>query len=238
MSDAISTRGTVLPASVGAGQALRLEMSLPQRERRVYERAKRLLDIVATGAGLLMLAPLFALVAIAIRLDSSGAVLFSQTRVGRHGRTFRCWKFRSMFVDAEARKAALMADNEMDGGVIFKMKRDPRITRVGRFIRKASIDELPQLWNVFTGDMSLVGPRPERPVFIQEFRSRIPRYMLRHKVPAGITGWAQINGWRGDTSIDKRIEYDLYYIEHWSLLLDLKILCMTPFRGFASRNAY
>jgi lipopolysaccharide/colanic/teichoic acid biosynthesis glycosyltransferase len=115
---------------------------------------------------------------------------------------------------------------------------DGRVTPLGRFLRSTSLDELPQLFNVLRGDMSIVGPRPERPVYIKEFRQRIPRYMLRHKVPAGITGWAQVHGWRGDTSIDKRIEYDLYYIENWSLLLDLKIVFMTVVNGFRNRNAY
>ena len=234
MSDAISTRGTVLPASVGAGQALRLEMSLPQRERRVYERAKRLLDIVATGAGLLMLAPLFALVAIAIRLDSSGAVLFSQTRVGRHGRTFRCWKFRSMFVDAEARKAALMADNEMDGGVIFKMKRDPRITRVGRFIRKASIDELPQLWNVFTGDMSLVGPRPAVPAEVAQYT---PYERQRLAVKPGITCFWQVSG-RSNLPFDEQVRLDIHYAQVRSLWVDISLLLRTVPAVLFARGAY
>ena len=234
MSDAISTRGTVLPASVGAGQALRLEMSLPQRERRVYERAKRLLDIVATGAGLLMLAPLFALVAIAIRLDSSGAVLFSQTRVGRHGRTFRCWKFRSMFVDAEARKAALMADNEMDGGVIFKMKRDPRITRVGRFIRKASIDELPQVWNVFTGDMSLVGPRPAVPAEVAQYT---PYERQRLAVKPGITCFWQVSG-RSNLPFDEQVRLDIHYAQVRSLWVDISLLLRTVPAVLFARGAY
>ena len=127
--------------------------------------------------------------------------------------------------------------NEMDGPM-FKMKNDPRITGVGRFLRRWSIDELPQLWNVLRGDMSIVGPRPERPYFVEQFKHRYPQYMLRHKVKAGITGLAQINGWRGNTSIEKRIEYDLYYIERWSLAFDLKILIQTLWLGFYSRNAY
>ena len=131
-----------------------------------------------------------------------------------------------MYVDAEKR------------GPGWTRPGDDRVTPLGRLLRSTSLDELPQLFNVLRGDMSIVGPRPERPVFIKEFRQRIPRYMLRHKVPAGITGWAQVHGWRGDTSIDKRIEYDLYYIENWSLLLDLKIVCMTVVNGFRNRNAY
>ena len=142
------------------------------------------------------------------------------------GRTFEILKFRTMRADAELE------------GAVMASRGDPRRTRLGGFLRSVSIDELPQLFNVLRGDMSLVGPRPERPVFIEEFRRQIPRYHLRHKVKAGITGWAQVNGLRGQTSIQKRIEYDLYYIEHWSLLLDLKILVRTALGGFLSRNAY
>ena len=142
------------------------------------------------------------------------------------GETFDILKFRTMRVDAEST------------GAMMASKHDPRRTPIGTFLRMTSIDELPQLFNVLWGDMSLVGPRPERPVFIEEFKKQIPRYHLRHKVKAGITGWAQINGLRGQTSIQKRIEYDLYYIENWSLLLDLKILVRTALGGFLSRNAY
>jgi len=147
------------------------------------------------------------------------------------------WKLRSMVVNAEKIRMDLQAANDMDGPV-FKMKKDPRITGVGRIMRKLSIDELPQLWNVLTGDMSLVGPRPERPLFVAQFKDKIPQYMLRHKVKAGITGWAQVNGWRGNTSIEKRIEYDLYYIENWSVRLDLKIMWLTLLRGFFHKHAY
>ena len=136
-------------------------------------------------------------------------------------------KFRSMRVDAE-----------VDSGAVWAKKSDNRCTALGKFLRRTSLDELPQLWNVFVGHMSLVGPRPERPVFIEQFRSQIPGYMLRHKVKSGITGWAQVNGWRGDTSIAERTECDLYYIRNWSLDLDFKILTMTLWKGFVNKNAY
>ena len=144
---------------------------------------------------------------------------------------------KGMYQDAEERKKELMAQNEMDG-LMFKMKDDPRITKVGKFIRKTSIDELPQFWNVLKGDMSLVGPRPERPFFVEKFREEIPRYMVKHQVRPGLTGWAQVNGYRGDTSIRKRIECDLYYIENWTVGLDIKIMFMTIFKGFINKNAY
>jgi lipopolysaccharide/colanic/teichoic acid biosynthesis glycosyltransferase len=147
--------------------------------------------------------------------------------MGLDGRTFNALKFRSMRLDAEQRT-----------GAVWASKDDDRCTPIGRFIRKVSLDELPQLFNVLRGEMSLVGPRPERPVFIEQFKKQIPDYMLRHKVKAGITGWAQINGWRGNTSLEKRIEFDLYYIERWSLWFDIKILFLTIFRGFVDPNAY
>ncbi|MCL4135242.1 UNVERIFIED_CONTAM: hypothetical protein GTU68_048626 [Idotea baltica] len=161
-----------------------------------------------------------------VKLTSKGPVFFSQERLGLDGRAFQIYKFRSMATDAESK------------GAQFAVRNDPRVTFLGSILRKTSLDELPQLLNVIKGNMSLVGPRPERPVFISDFRKRIPRYMLRHKVQAGMTGWAQVHGWRGNTSIEKRIEFDLYYIEHWSLLLDLKILCLTLIRGIRDRNAY
>jgi lipopolysaccharide/colanic/teichoic acid biosynthesis glycosyltransferase len=147
--------------------------------------------------------------------------------MGLDGRTFNALKFRSMRLDAEQRT-----------GAVWASKDDDRCTPIGRFIRKVSLDELPQLFNVLRGEMSLVGPRPERPIFIEQFKKQIPDYMLRHKVKAGITGWAQINGWRGNTSLEKRIEFDLYYIERWSLWFDIKILFLTIFKGFVDPNAY
>jgi exopolysaccharide biosynthesis polyprenyl glycosylphosphotransferase len=156
-----------------------------------------------------------------------GPVLIRQERMTLDGRTFEIYKFRSMVDDAEK-----------DTGPVFATSDDPRRTPVGAYLRKHNLDELPQLINVLLGDMSLVGPRPERPPFVQQFKERIPQYMLRHRVKSGMTGWAQINGWRGNTSIEKRIEHDLYYIENWSLLLDVKILILTVFRGFGQKHAY
>jgi len=166
------------------------------------------------------------LTAIAIRLDSGGPIFYCQERVCENGRVFTLCKFRSMRVDAES------------GTPVWAVSKDARVTRVGRFIRLARLDELPQLWNVFRGDMSIVGPRPERPHFVEQFKHRIPSYMLRHKVKAGLTGWAQVNGWRGNTPLEKRIEYDLYYIENWSVRLDLKIMWLTLVKGFFHKHAY
>ena len=188
--------------------------------------SKRAFDLGFGGALLLLLSPVMAVVALLVRLTSKGPIFFRQERVGLDGQPFRMFKFRSMRLEAEA------------AGAEFAKKDDPRTTPIGTLLRRSSLDELPQLLNVLRGDMSLVGPRPERPVFIQRFRRRIPRYQLRHMVKAGMTGWAQIHGLRGRTSIEKRVEYDLYYIEHWSLLLDLKILARTMAGGFLSRNAY
>lgn len=188
--------------------------------------AKRVLDLLLASLFILLLAPILIVIAICVKLTSRGPVLYLQERVSYDGSRFRIIKFRTMHIDAE------------ESGPGWTKPGDRRVTKVGKILREWSLDELPQLFNVVRGDMSIVGPRPERPVFIQEFRKRIPRYMLRHKVPAGMTGWAQVNGWRGDTSIDKRIECDLYYIEHWSLFLDLKILFLTVLRGLRNRNAY
>ena len=187
---------------------------------------KRSVDIVFSLIALIILSPLFLVIGLLIKLTSKGPVLYSQERMSVDGSRFYIHKFRTMKVDAEA------------SGPGWTVEGDPRVTWIGGFLRRWSLDELPQFWNVLVGDMSMVGPRPERPVFIAEFRGRIPSYMLRHKVPAGITGWAQINGWRGDTSIDKRIEYDLYYIRNWSILLDFKIILLTAARVLVSKNAY
>ncbi|MGQ0504144.1 MAG: undecaprenyl-phosphate glucose phosphotransferase [Myxococcaceae bacterium] len=188
--------------------------------------AKRGFDVLFALVGILIASPLMLIAALLVKLTSRGPLFYAQERMGMDGRTFRIYKFRTMKPDAEE-DGARMAHAE-----------DDRRTLFGTFLRRSSIDELPQLFNVLRGDMSLVGPRPERPVFIEEFKRQIPRYHLRHKVKSGITGWAQVNGLRGQTSIQKRIEYDLYYIENWSLLLDLKILVRTAFGGFLSRNAY
>lgn len=189
--------------------------------------AKRITDVILSTLALALLGPLMALIALLVRVTSKGPVLFKQERMGLDGRVFQMLKFRSMRIDAES-----------GSGAVWAKPADDRRTPIGAFLRATSLDELPQFWNVFRGDMSLVGPRPERPVFVQQFRSEVPHYMLRHKVKAGITGWAQVNGWRGNTSLDRRIECDLYYIRNWSYLLDLKILLMTLWKGFINKNAY
>jgi putative colanic acid biosynthesis UDP-glucose lipid carrier transferase len=188
---------------------------------------KRGIDIVFSAALLAVISPLLLVVAVAVKLSSPGPVFYRQERMGLNGQRFDMLKFRSMPVDAEA-----------ETGAVWARAGERRATRVGSFLRRTSLDELPQFINVLRGDMSIVGPRPERPVFILEFRDRVPRYMLRHKMKAGITGWAQVNGWRGDTSIERRIEHDIYYIRNWSLRLDLKIMLMTLWRGFVNENAY
>lgn len=192
-----------------------------------YAAGKRLIDIVVASVALVVLSPLLLLIAALVKVTSPGPVLYGQERMGLDGRTFRMLKFRSMRVDAEAKS-----------GAVWAQKEDNRRTVLGTLLRKTSLDELPQLWNVLLGEMSLVGPRPERPVFVHQFRKEIPHYMLRHKVKAGITGWAQVNGWRGNTSLRRRIECDLYYIQNWSYLLDLKILTLTLWKGFVNKNAY
>jgi exopolysaccharide biosynthesis polyprenyl glycosylphosphotransferase len=184
------------------------------------------MDIALSAIGLAVMALVLPLVALAIWLEDRGPIFYAQERMGLDGRLFRMLKFRSMRPDAEE-----------ETGATWAKENDPRRTRVGVFLRKTSVDELPQLINVFVGDMSLVGPRPERPEFVREFKERFPQYMLRHRVRAGITGWAQVHGWRGNTSLSKRIEYDLYYIENWTLGLDVKILWLTLRFGF-HRNAY
>lgn len=188
---------------------------------------KRVFDLAVGIPALLLALPLIALIALTIRLSSGNPVFYRQDRMGLDGRTFRLTKFRTMGVDAEREE-----------GPVWATEQDPRRTPIGRWLRRTSLDELPQLWHVIRGEMSLVGPRPERPVFIDEFRRRIPRYMLRHRVKAGMTGWAQVNGWRGNTSVEKRLDHDLHYIQNWSLRLDLKILWLTLLRGFTNRNAY
>ena len=182
--------------------------------------AKRVVDVVLASIAMVLLAAPLAILALIVRLSSKGPVFYSQERMSLDGSSFTVYKFRSMYDSAEA-----------DTGPVWARDEDPRCTPVGRFLRKTDMDELPQLINVLKGDMSLVGPRPERPYFVEQFRHRYPQYMLRHKVKSGITGWAQVNGWRGNTSIEKRIEYDLYYIENWSLGLDFKIMWLTFVRG-------
>ena len=188
---------------------------------------KRAFDVVGSGLGLVLVAPILLLVSVALLLSSGRPLFFAQERMGLDGRLFRMFKFRTMQRDAERAS-----------GPVWTKLDDPRRTRLGAFLRRTAIDELPQLWNVLRGDMSLVGPRPERPVFVEEFRREIPGYMLRHKVKAGLTGWAQIHGWRGDTSLHERVEHDIHYIQNWSLGFDLRILLLTLWRGWRNRNAY
>ncbi len=189
--------------------------------------AKRATDVAFSGLALTLLSPLLLVIALGIKLTSRGPILYVQERMGLDGRTFPMLKFRSMRVDAEDVT-----------GAVWARAGDDRRTAFGAFLRQTSFDELPQLWNILCGDMSLVGPRPERPVFVSKFRKEIPHYMLRHKVKAGLTGWAQVNGWRGDTSLVRRIECDLFYIRNWSYTLDLKILTLTLWKGFVHKNAY
>jgi len=189
--------------------------------------AKRCMDIILTLLLITISLPLMGLIGIIIKLTSAGPLIFKQERMGMDGDKFFIYKFRTMPVDAEAQT-----------GPIWAKKDDDRRTSIGAFLRKTSLDELPQLFNVLGGEMSLVGPRPERPVYVEEFRQSIPKYMLRHKIKAGMTGWAQINGYRGNTSITKRIEHDLHYIDNWSIKFDLKILFLTIFKGFSHPHAY
>jgi Undecaprenyl-phosphate glucose phosphotransferase len=186
---------------------------------------KRGMDLVLASLGLLLFAPLLGLIALLIRMTSRGSVVYRQDRMGLDGRSFEILKFRTMSEDAEA-----------ETGPVWSRRGDPRTTALGRLLRGLSLDELPQLWNVVKGDMSLVGPRPERPFFVHQFKTLIPQYMLRYKVKAGLTGWAQVNGLRGNTSLAKRIEYDLYYIQNWSLALDVKILLLTLYRAWQHRH--
>ena len=188
---------------------------------------KRAMDIVGSIVGIIVTSPLMILMCLIIKLTSPGPLIYKQERVGLHNQTFWMYKFRSMEVQPEAEEKKA-----------WTVKNDPRVTPIGKFMRHTSIDELPQLFNILKGNMSLVGPRPERPFFVEKFREEIPRYMVKHQVRPGLTGWAQVNGYRGDTSIRKRIECDLYYIENWSIGLDIKIIFLTFFKGFINKNAY
>ena len=188
---------------------------------------KRLTDIIGSIICIIIFSPIMLTSAVLVKMTSKGPLIFKQERVGLHNKPFQMYKFRTMYVQTE--------EEERKG---WTQKNDPRVTSVGRFLRKTSLDEFPQLFNVLKGDMSLVGPRPERPQYVEKFREEIPRYMIKHQVRPGMTGWAQVNGYRGDTSIRKRIEHDLYYIENWTLGLDIKILFLTVFKGFINKNAY
>lgn len=187
---------------------------------------KRTEDLVIGLLALIAFLPVMVIIAVTIKLTSRGPVFYRQERMGLDVEPFIMLKFRTMVDEAEK-----------DCGPVWAADNDPRVSRLGRWLRYTSLDELPQLINVMRGEMSLVGPRPERKAFIEEFRKSIPKYMLRHKVKAGMTGWAQIHGWRGNTSLERRLVYDLDYIEHWSLWRDLKILLLTLFGGFRDANA-
>ena len=192
-----------------------------------YSLIKRVMDVIISLTGILITSPLMVCIAVIIKTTSKGPLIYKQERVGLHNKSFMMYKFRSMRVQeaGEEKKA-------------WTTKNDPRVTAVGKFIRRTSIDELPQLFNILKGDMSVVGPRPERPFFVEKFKEEIPRYMIKHQVRPGLTGWAQVNGYRGDTSIKKRIEYDLFYIENWTLGFDIKIMFLTIFKGLINKNAY
>lgn len=193
----------------------------------VNKAVKRLMDIIGSLIAIIIFSPLMLYAAIAIKTTSKGPIIFKQERVGMHGKPFMMYKFRTMEVQTE--------ETEKKG---WTTKNDPRVTKVGRFLRSTSIDEMPQFFNILIGQMSLVGPRPERPQFVEKFKEQVPRYMVKHQVRPGLTGWAQINGFRGDTSIRKRIEYDIYYIENWTVGFDIKILLGTFRYGFVNKNAY
>ncbi len=205
-----------------------LDLRASPSESALYVVAKRSFDLVFSAAALILLSPLMAVIAVAIRLTSPGPALFVQDRVGLNGRVFRMYKFRTMRVG-----------DPQESDTRWTTPDDPRRTRLGTFLRRTNFDELPQFFNVLKGDMSIVGPRPERPHFVQKFLEDVAQYNTRHYLKVGITGWAQVNGWRGDTSIARRVEHDLYYLRNWSLLFDMKIILLTIFRTFAAnKNAY
>ena len=188
---------------------------------------KRIIDILGSLAGIIVTSPIMLISAIAVKCSSAGPIIFKQERVGLHNKSFKMYKFRTMELQSPTEETKA-----------WTVKDDPRVTCVGKFLRRTSLDELPQLFNILKGDMSLVGPRPERPLFVEKFKEEIPRYMVKHQVRPGLTGWAQVNGLRGDTSIKKRIEYDIFYIENWTIGFDIKIIFMTFFTGFVNKNAY
>lgn len=188
---------------------------------------KRAMDVVGSFCGIVILSPILLLLAALVKISSPGPVIFRQERVGLHSKPFYMYKFRSMEQQSEEEEKKA-----------WTVRDDPRVTGIGKFMRRTSLDELPQLFNILKGDMSLVGPRPERPLFVERFREEIPRYMVKHQVRPGLTGWAQVNGFRGDTSIKKRIDCDIYYIENWTIGFDIKIIFLTFFTGFVNKNAY
>jgi len=209
------------------GRMQMLDLTMTPADYLDYALLKRVFDVCFSAAVLLLLSPVLLFITLVIRLTSPGPVFFTQERIGLNGRPFRMYKFRTMRV---------AAGSESD--TRWTTAQDPRCTPVGALLRRTSLDELPQFFNVLKGDMSVVGPRPERPHFVQKFLQEVGRYNNRHRLRVGITGWAQVNGWRGDTSIDKRIEYDLYYLQNWSFAFDLRIILLTVLSGLINRNAY
>ncbi len=209
------------------GNFLMLDLHRTTAESLLYMILKRAFDLAFSTLVLFLTAPVLVLIALAVRLSSPGPIIFAQDRVGLNGKLFRMYKFRTMSVSSGR-----------DSDSCWTVKNDPRRTRAGKFLRHSGLDELPQFFNVLRGDMSVVGPRPERPLLVQRFMQSVSNYNTRHYLKVGITGWAQVNGWRGDTSIEKRVEYDLYYVRNWTLAFDLLIIVLTFFRGFLNKNAY
>jgi Undecaprenyl-phosphate glucose phosphotransferase len=209
------------------GSLLLLDLQITPAESALYVILKRAFDLVFSTFVVLLTAPLLALVALAVRFSSKGPIIFVQQRVGLNGKVFRMYKFRTMSVTSL-----------QESDTRWTVKGDPRCTRLGKLLRQTGLDELPQFFNVLKGDMSVVGPRPERPILVQRFMQSVGNYNTRHFLKVGITGWAQVNGWRGDTSIETRVEYDLYYVRNWTLAFDLLIVLLTFVRGFTNRNAY
>jgi exopolysaccharide biosynthesis polyprenyl glycosylphosphotransferase len=206
---------------------LLLDLQSTVAESAIYVIFKRAFDLIFAAFVLLFTAPLLALIAFSVRVSSPGPVIFAQDRVGLNGKLFRMYKFRSMRVSSQE-----------ESDTRWTVQGDPRCTRLGAILRRSGLDELPQFFNVLRGEMSVVGPRPERPILVQKFMQSVGNYNTRHYLKVGITGWAQVNGWRGDTSIEKRVEYDLYYVRHWTLAFDLLIVLLTFMRGFTNKNAY
>jgi len=215
------------PHIFALGGLLMLDLQSTPAEAALYVVLKRAFDLVFAAGVLIFGAPVFALIALLVRLSSPGPIFFMQERVGLNGKLFRMYKFRTMTVSPR-----------VESDVRWTVKNDPRCTPFGRILRQTGFDELPQFFNVLKGEMSVVGPRPERPVLVQRFMQSVGNYNRRHYLKVGITGWAQVNGWRGDTSIEKRVEYDLYYVRNWTLTLDLFIVLLTLIRGFTDKNAY
>lgn len=222
-----ATEGTI-SGRIGTNDPDRLNMyEIYHKKSRIYLSVKRVMDVALSAAALILLLPVFLVTAAAIKCEDRGPVFFVQQRAGKDRKPFYMYKFRSMEQQSEEEEKKA-----------WTVRDDPRVTGIGKFMRRTSLDELPQLFNILKGDMSMVGPRPERPLFVERFREEIPRYMVKHQVRPGLTGWAQVNGFRGDTSIKKRIDFDIFYIENWTIGFDIKIIFLTFFTGFVNKNAY